>query len=391
MHIVGGLLLALFVGYVLLNLFFFLFKVAVLCVIPVLVSFATFHALRAMFVGQFAKQVEARIESLIRLQSEAGKLKFEPNRDSFSDVPKSEFIDNGPILAAGALLGTIIYFMASKEYLSLASNGANPFNTVFAFLLSFVGFGLLVRLSRSSHEDLVANTLSERIALLNEQATSVEKLDEALAANNKLRAGLQVPLRDGWKVALLPRIQTELRSILVGSTSLQHILDAARKEVTDESGHLSNADALLVQVLQAFDEATAACNRARNLALFNYLDVLYRGIDTLRLLLTQSRWEEFQSHATEALTELRRLASNADSILTEEEQSAESQVAPSAEMDNPYLVLGVREDLAIDEIKHVYRALANLYHPDHGRVSDHYRFQNINAAWEAIQRDRGLV
>ncbi|MFA5186740.1 MAG: DnaJ domain-containing protein [Patescibacteria group bacterium] len=54
-----------------------------------------------------------------------------------------------------------------------------------------------------------------------------------------------------------------------------------------------------------------------------------------------------------------------------------------------YQVLGVDPDTPVDTIKSRWRKLCAIYHPD-GGASDDSMFKKVNAAWEQIQRDKGL-
>jgi curved DNA-binding protein CbpA len=71
------------------------------------------------------------------------------------------------------------------------------------------------------------------------------------------------------------------------------------------------------------------------------------------------------------------------------EESAED-IRGACDAADPYATLGVRPDLSSEELKNVYRLLAQIYHPDKGRVADHRRFQEIQHAWQMICAERGI-
>ena len=63
-------------------------------------------------------------------------------------------------------------------------------------------------------------------------------------------------------------------------------------------------------------------------------------------------------------------------------------------MKDPYLILGVSRDASDEEVKNAYRNLARKYHPDNYDDSNPLKdlakekMQEINAAYDEIQRDR---
>ena len=56
--------------------------------------------------------------------------------------------------------------------------------------------------------------------------------------------------------------------------------------------------------------------------------------------------------------------------------------------NNPYFILGVREDAADLVIKTVFRSLAKEYHPDTGDKPDAVKFQKVCVAYNAIMEIR---
>lgn len=52
---------------------------------------------------------------------------------------------------------------------------------------------------------------------------------------------------------------------------------------------------------------------------------------------------------------------------------------------DPYCVLGVTEDMSLNEIKKVYRSLVLIYHPDRGEI-DKEKIKEINWAYERITK-----
>jgi DnaJ like chaperone protein len=64
---------------------------------------------------------------------------------------------------------------------------------------------------------------------------------------------------------------------------------------------------------------------------------------------------------------------------------------------DPYPVLGLSRDATDDDLKKAYRALAKKFHPDRVthlgeevRAHSEQKFKELQAAWDAIKRERGL-
>ena len=57
---------------------------------------------------------------------------------------------------------------------------------------------------------------------------------------------------------------------------------------------------------------------------------------------------------------------------------------------DPYVVLGVTQEMTDEQIKKVYRELCNIYHPDKSKVRDDAKFKEIQNAYEKIQRLRRM-
>lgn len=73
-------------------------------------------------------------------------------------------------------------------------------------------------------------------------------------------------------------------------------------------------------------------------------------------------------------------------------KASEERTPPSGVMADPYLVLGVRKDATMDQVRKAYRELSARYHPDKvaflgesEQAHAHKRMSEINAAWEAIK------
>lgn len=64
---------------------------------------------------------------------------------------------------------------------------------------------------------------------------------------------------------------------------------------------------------------------------------------------------------------------------------------------DPYTVLGMAKEASDEELKKAYRALAKKFHPDRVthlgeevRAHSEQKFKDLQAAWDAIKRERGL-
>jgi len=69
---------------------------------------------------------------------------------------------------------------------------------------------------------------------------------------------------------------------------------------------------------------------------------------------------------------------------SQEEQAQEQQYEAYNQAYNPFHVLGVTEEMSLDEIKRVYRQLCLIYHPDRP-TGNKEKFLEIQEAWEQIR------
>jgi len=57
---------------------------------------------------------------------------------------------------------------------------------------------------------------------------------------------------------------------------------------------------------------------------------------------------------------------------------------------DPYQTLGLDRDADDEVVKAAYRSLSRKYHPDSGKSPNADKMKQINSAWEAIKKERGL-
>jgi hypothetical protein len=69
---------------------------------------------------------------------------------------------------------------------------------------------------------------------------------------------------------------------------------------------------------------------------------------------------------------------------SQEEQAQEQQYEAYNQAYNPFHVLGVTDDMSLDEIKRVYHQLCLIYHPDRP-TGNKEKFLEIQEAWEQIK------
>ena len=235
--------------------------------------------------------------------------------------------------------------------------------------------------------ETIRQMLHDHIEQLNNNKPVLENFGSLLKENHRLRTLLQVASTTSHEAELRNIVLKQQRSEIVTTRiSITDALANLQGSLAGENKKLRAADAAMNNVMAIYQQAAQAASRTRNLALLYYLDQLKRGIDTTRILVADGRFAEFLEHMASAADELDALIANADEI---GDSDFESEVE-ATEGSEPYSVFGVRSDLSDDDLKKVYRILANLYHPDKGMAPDHRRFQQIEGAWRELKLARNM-
>lgn len=373
----------------------YVFQVAFVAAWPVLAGWLAFIASRATFRSNMASVIESRVADLIALETANQRLAFTVHPDPGSVVKPDESEFPVSVLAATAVAAAVYGLVVARGFFARITAGTG-FPTE---ITSFVGFlmaagglaaAIVVTRSKTPQNRFLRRVLASRVGALNAQAARASGFDAEATRNDALRSSMGgVP--EHARRALVSAVMANLHDIVNGTVSLQMLIDERTDALRAENATLTELDLKKKSLLGTYDFACREANRIGNEAVFRYLDLMARGIASLCELVAQSNWDELSQQIDGAQAELKRLLDNIDRLdeADAEEESAE-EVRGTRDAADPYATLGVRPDLSNAELKNVYRLLAQIYHPDKGRVADHRKFQEIQRAWKEICAERGI-
>lgn len=375
---------AILLGYIVYGLYL----LVMIIIWPVFFGWLAYILYKVIFIKDIFNEFRTRFVELIELDHAPGELAFRMRND-----PSKVMADDSDTTLLAAVIVAVAYYLfyAYEIFLEklqddgllllLASLGA--------FLLTAAGLYAAIRYTREILYVHVAHgAVRLRVASLNAQAARFGDFSIEAELNDALRKSFQANPKVA-DVGLLNAIQSNLDAIVSGDQSLQAIIDAHTAALRIENRKLGDLSGKYASLQGTYDFACRRANHVGNEAVFRYLDLIAKeGIAVLVELINQSRWDEFSQHIDGAQEELKNLLENIEQL--ESGEDASSGVEIEENNDDPYAVLGVRADLSNDEIRKVYRLLANIYHPDRGNVSDHRKFQQIQQAWAAICKVRNI-
>lgn len=376
-------LVYLFIAIIVLQL---LYELAILIIWPLLLGWLTYIVGNTYFIKANLARFKARFVELIDLDHFSGKFVFKP-RSKVSKV--DDPVSKEPETAA-YIVAAVCYLYYTNEIL------LGRFSDIFSYLfvgviaISSAAAGLYAAIYCTRKYLIVYlenNLVKLRILILNAQMAHLKDFSEEAEKNDRLRVFLQASPSVA-RSKLLTSIQTNLPVFILGDRSLQSLIEKQTAALRIENRKLNDLNGKYASLQGTYDFACRKANRVNNEAVFRYLDLIAKGIAALASLIDQSKLEEFSQQIDGAQEELKDLLENIERIGSGEDTSTGAEVEENN--NDPYVVLCVRDDLSSDEIKKVYRGLANIYHPDKGRVRDHKKFQQIERAWAAICKARNI-
>ena len=84
-------------------------------------------------------------------------------------------------------------------------------------------------------------------------------------------------------------------------------------------------------------------------------------------------------------------------ILYHKNINISTNIIPSKQAYNPFVILGIEQNASNEELKNAYRRLVKKYHPDKSmqkddetRKQDAVKILEINEAYESIKKMRGI-
>jgi DnaJ-domain-containing protein 1 len=386
-------IIAILVAWLVFTIVGYLLQIVFYSALPVLAGWAVFVLVRSALRLSLKASVDRNLADLVTLSVAGGNIRFEALGNAGALVQEEEWRSVVPAMAACTVTGILfIVVLANGYYAPVTSEISFPkeLTNFLGFASCVAGLGGCIAYSdqRSSHESRVRAILDERVRQFNQQASATGEFQYVLRRNTALREALKAA-PDNALEAMLFDIEHNLAGILAGTRSLHSFIEKHRARLEEDNRHLERAVAAHDRLLETYDEACIMANRAGNEAILWYLDIVSRAIDMLQQVVMQRQWRALHEHLASATDELGTIIQNAGRF-SQQEQEGSDPAEEEEPANDPYEVLGVRADLSDDEIKSVYRSLAQIYHPDKARAPDHSKFQQIQAAWNTIRRQRGI-
>lgn len=367
-------------------LLYALYQLTLIIIWPIVFGWLVYIAGYTFFIKAILARFRSKFVELIELDHSSGRFVFKLCNDS----SKAEDFDKEQLEMIAYATAFVCYlFYANEMLLKEITDGFwYLIVSVVAFSSTAAGLYAAIRLTQKSlFVYLESGLVKLRIFSLNAQAAHFEDFSREVSENSRLRVSLQAHS----SVALsrfLTSIVTDLPVFISGGRSLQSFIDKQTAALRTENQKLSDLCGKYASLQGTYDFACRRANHVGNEAVFRILDNFAEGIAALAELINQSRWDEFSQLIDGAQEELKNLLENIEQLESGEDASSGAEIEENN--DDPYAVLGVRADLSNDEIRKVYRLLANIYHPDRGNVSDHGKFQQLQQAWAAICKARNI-
>lgn len=376
----------------------FMLHLAVLVAGPVLLGWLVFVAMRT----HLRQQLTARAQPLW-----AGLLVLVPGQQLvFAAHPQPQNLLLPPTKAladarwaAAGVAGWAYHWLFNSGRFAPVAEGTVVSAHTAAGLGLLMGAGVLWALvggaarSEAGHHQYVGKWLAQRVRQLNAQCLNATRFHTEAQQNNQLRTRLG-GAPDVALHRLMTAVQNRWSQVADAPHALQSLLDEHTQQTAAENAVLHTLCQRHAEVLQAYDHACAEANAVGNEAVFRYLDMVWRALQSLGQLVWQDQWEALGQHLTGAADELAQLRHNIHHM---GQADAAPGAGPGADTEpgddacaDPYAVLGVKRGLSAQQLKDVYRKLAQIYHPDKGLVSDPARFQAIQQAWHVIAAEHGL-
>lgn len=399
------IILGLFIAYFLFLLITSILRVAFDVALPVFLGWLAYMICQIPFIKHDLGMARSRFAEFVTLELSSSQPVFKLR----NEISVTANHNGSHISVAAAVTVALYWYLSNFNELFLADTkelffhlhwryyAAHPEAVDYLYTARFILFCLIaaglaaaiIGTQKYLYTQLiryaVQGILLLKVRSLNAQAACLDNFRVEADHNNHLRESCQA-LSGNAYYNLLSSIQDDLQSILLNTLSLQTLIDTHAVALRSENHKLASLSRKYTLLQDTFDFACREANRAGNEVAFRYLDLVAKAIATFAKLVNQSRWDEFSRQIDGAQNELKRLLENIDQLNSGGNFEAEEE----ENISDPYAVLGIRADLPNDEIKKIYRNLANIYHPDKHNVRDDKKFKQIQRAWSAICKERGI-
>lgn len=211
-----------------------------------------------------------------------------------------------------------------------------------------------------------------------------DKLNNIIQDNVKLaQEELQIDFPPANTDAIQNYINTHKIKVLTNPSCLQTVIADEIEKIKQERDYLRKAINCLNEIMKLYKEVNRVVLEADSQSLITAIDETYESIYQAKVTaIPQREWALFEKAIEVYRQELKQLEEKARRYL----EGDTTDYADST--NNPYTVLGVTPDMSKEEIKKVYRKLAQIYHPDKGIVSEDERFKKVSEAYKRIMNEK---
>lgn len=205
-----------------------------------------------------------------------------------------------------------------------------------------------------------------------------------------LASKIEVQFPEGSMSAVRKYVELHKSELLINTAELDTLLNSELSKAKQDRDNLEKSVNLYDRVMSYYADTSRQVNRTGSIPLIKELEYDYDGLtsENLKSLLTSRKWNDFQEVVGSIGEDLQRLYDLA-SKYEKQETEAESFYDESNE-EKAYRILGVTSNATNEQIKKIYRKLADIYHPDKQVVSDDEKFKEINWAFEILKGMRKI-
>lgn len=266
--------------------------------------------------------------------------------------------------------------------------------SVMAFIFSFILVGIAVVVVMAYAEDSNLRATRQLVRVMNSDRGKADAYLKASARLDALVEELGIALDRPYTQNILEFCCTQKRKLAGQPWRIRPAIDDALGAVDEDLLHLSAANKLLEEVRSLLAETSRIVRKTGSMPLIVDLEDMYKGLDSeeLATLLSRRQWDTHESVLEEMTRDLEQLRATAEKyheagVWKEEERRVD---LGRGDMDEERAceILGVPVTATNDEIRKMYRHLAQLWHPDVGKASEDHQMRRIIQAYEYLREKR---
>jgi DnaJ-domain-containing protein 1 len=261
-------------------------------------------------------------------------------------------------------------------------------------ILALVGTGILIgKFFRWFAIHQVRGAIESRDRQATRCAEFLAALREAESSNDECSAKLGVMWKK-FSAEIGEYVGEHREDLLQDMGFLEQSVQEALAKARADRRELEQAEREHGAAMSIFREASIAVNRTGGITLIKELEAIYEAMesDNMRGLLLDRKWNDYRAIQREVADDLKRLKVAAEkyegAAFAPESPADDGTMTPS----RAYKLLDAAPDMALADIKKIYRRKANDYHPDKAATTNEAlrklaeeHFKEINLAWAFVE------